>query len=686
MERLLLGIDTGGTYTDAVLIDSSLGGLDGGPGDGLEAIVASAKAATTHHDLSLGIGAAIDGVLRQAGADAAQAVSLCALSTTLATNAIVEGLGGRVGLVAIGFDEADLGRGGLAAATVGDHVMTIAGGHTASGVEREPVDLSSLARQLAAAPQDLVGFAVVSQFAVRNHDHELAARAMLEQTDLAVTCSHELTAKLNGPKRALTCVLNARLVGLIDALLHATDVLLTERAIAAPRLVVRGDGSLVSLDFARARPIETILSGPAASLIGATYLAGAGAGPILDAVVSDIGGTTTDVAIVADGRPAIDRFGATVGEHQTMVEAVAMQTTGLGGDSEVSFDDRGRDTKVRLGPRRVVPISMLADAHPDVVSRSLEQQLARPMPRELDGTFARLRMAVPAGAADDLGSFGVDVLAGLVDGPAPLIELLPTRRHEIALDGLVDRGLVERCAITPTDAAVVLGLHRGVVGHASFDPAAAGDALRLVARRKSRHGVEMAAGPVELAQDIVEALIETSAGAVLRSVMVADGFAPDDADHAVTRAGLGRHRGLAEIDVSLGVPLVAVGASAATYYPNVAHQLNTDVIVPRWSDVANAVGAVVGNIRMSEQAQITPLKKGRFRAHVDMSDHDDVESAVSHTERCLGAIVRDRAAAQGAATVEVLTDRDDVWATVDGLELFVESTVTAVASGRPIFG
>ena len=121
---------------------------------------------------------------------------------------------------------------------------------------------------------------------------------------------------------------------MIDRLVAATETFLDRRGIHAPLMVVRGDGALVSAAFARHRPIETILSGPAASLVGARYMTG-----LDNAIVSDIGGTTTDVAVLDKGRPRLDPNGATVGGFRTMVEAVAMRTFGLGGDSEVSLDD-----------------------------------------------------------------------------------------------------------------------------------------------------------------------------------------------------------------------------------------------------------------------------------------------------------------------------------------------------------
>src|SRR5690606_13092405 len=114
------------------------------------------------------------------------------------------------------------------------------------------------------------------------------------------TMSHELSARLGGPRRALTTLLNARLIAMIDRLVAATEGFLAARGIAAPLMVVRGDGALVSAAFARLRPIETILSGPAASLVGARHLTGLDA-----AVVSDIGGTTTDVAVLDRGRPPL---------------------------------------------------------------------------------------------------------------------------------------------------------------------------------------------------------------------------------------------------------------------------------------------------------------------------------------------------------------------------------------------
>ena len=321
---VLLGVDTGGTYTDAVLIRDET------------EVIATAKALTTRADLAVGVGKAVSAVLAQSGV-AAEDIAMAALSTTLATNALVEEQGGRVALIYVGFRAADLEAHGLSEALRGDPCLLLSGGHDHAGAEAAPLDEPALIAFLETHRAEVSGFAVASQFATRNPAHEQrVAELVAEVTERPVSASHSLSAKLNGPKRALTALLNARLIGMIDRLIGRAEDELRRLGIHAPLMVVRGDGALMSSAQARERPIETILSGPAASLVGACWLTGAET-----ALVSDIGGTTTDVALLRDGRPAIDPAGAQVGPYRTMVEAVAMRTHGLGGDSEVHFTSQG---------------------------------------------------------------------------------------------------------------------------------------------------------------------------------------------------------------------------------------------------------------------------------------------------------------------------------------------------------
>lgn len=210
-----LGVDTGGTYTDAVILDEAA-----------NLVLGKAKALTSRHDLAVGIGEAVDAAIAAAGVKASD-VALVSLSTTLATNALVEGQGARVALVFIGFDAGDLARANLTEALKGDPVVTLAGGHTHAGTEAAALDLAGLERAIRDLGDQVSGFAVASSFATRNPAHEVAARDLIRRvTGRPVTCSHELSANLNGPKRALTAVLNARLIGMIDLvfLQHAAPV------------------------------------------------------------------------------------------------------------------------------------------------------------------------------------------------------------------------------------------------------------------------------------------------------------------------------------------------------------------------------------------------------------------------------------------------------------------------------
>ncbi|MET0222741.1 MAG: hydantoinase/oxoprolinase family protein, partial [Tardiphaga sp.] len=454
-----LGIDTGGTYTDAVLWSEATG------------VAAKAKSLTTRHDLAVGIAGAVDAVLETTGLEP-RAIKLVSMSTTLATNALVEGQGGRVALVMIGFTQTDLHRDGLEKALGTDPVVFCDGGHDVHG-NAKPLDLSLLEAALPDLAKSVSGFAVCADFATRNPAHEIAARDLVrERTGMPVTASHELSAKLGGPRRALTTLLNARLISMIDRLVAATEGFLVERGIDAPLMVVRGDGALVSAAFARQRPIETILSGPAASLVGARHMTG-----LDNAIISDIGGTTTDVAVLDHGRPRLDPEGATVGGFRTMVEAVAMRTFGLGGDSEVRLEEGGLDPKILLGPRRLVPLALAGMAHGEAVIQVLERQLRAPNAGRMDGRFA-VRTGVPDKLAAGLTAPEQKLYDSIGMVPSPVDTLLTATAQIATLNRLVARGLVHICGFTPSDAAHVLGRQ------SNWDPRAARLGADLFARRR----------------------------------------------------------------------------------------------------------------------------------------------------------------------------------------------------------
>lgn len=658
-----LGVDTGGTYTDAVVVNEAA-----------TEVIGKAKSLTTRADLALGIGGAVDAALAAAGVQASE-ITLVSLSTTLATNALVEGQGGRVALIFIGFDAGDEARAGLDDALKGDPVLRFAGGHGHAGQELAPLDLAALEQAVAQLGDQVMGFAVAARFATRNPAHEIAARDLIRRvTGRAVTCSHELSANLNGPKRALTAVLNARLIGMIDRLVAACERHLAAVGIDAPLMVVRGDGALISAAMVRERPIETILSGPAASIVGARWLTGA-----QDALVSDIGGTTTDVALLRGGLPEIDPQGARVGGFRTMVEAVAMRTTGLGGDSEVHLVTEGLTGGLRLGPRRLIPVSLLAVDHGPMVHAALDRALSSDTSGEHDGRFV-----VPMGGqAGGLSPREITVLARIAQ-PMPMAQALTSRLEVAALERLVARGLVMIAGVTPSDASHTLGRLD------AWDGSAAEKALRLLGRRRNGAGERFATDPAVLAQMIVDQVTAQTAECLLEAAFDEDpAFAADPpealARHPLLRAGLARHRGVIQLTARLGVPVIGLGASAPSYYGAVGTLLGCEMILPEHAGVANAIGAVVGQVAQRATGNITSPAEGRFAAHLPdgVQVFNDRDAALAAMQSALETEATARALRAGAVDVHLNVTRDVKEADIEGRTMFIEATISVTATGRP---
>ena len=660
---ITLGIDTGGTYTDAVLMRDET------------KVVATAKSLTTRSDLAIGIEKAVRGVLNQAQVSPNE-ISLASLSTTLATNALVEGHGGRVGLVYIGFDARDLDSHGLKDALNGDPVITLAGGHDYSGTETEPLDYQNLQKWLSHG-LGVSAFAVASQFATRNPAHEQRAVEIIgEITGKPISASHQLSSKLNGPKRALTALLNARLIGLTHKLIGRAENILTEIGITAPLMVVRGDGALISSEMAKERPIETILSGPAASIVGAHWMTG-----LDDALVSDIGGTTTDIALLRNGKPEIDVSGARVGSYRTMVEAVAMRTTGLGGDSEVHAVDHGFIGSVNLGPRRVLPISLIAYQEPNIVLPALEKQLRAASPGEYDCQFVR---KVQGTDTEGLSKRDQLVFQRIKETAQPLDQVLKTRVEALSIQRLISRGVIQVSGVTPSDASHVLGLLNTWHGDA------AATALEIFGRRRTGAGNVLATDPRDMARIIVDQLTSQTSLALLAAAFHEEvepysGIPENLAQNEMLQRGLERRTGLIKFEASLDIAVIGLGASAATYYPAVGDRLHCQVTTPMHAGVANAIGAIVGRVKIRKSGIITSPSEGIYRVHFPEGPKDfNLEGeAIKSLEDQLGTLALAEAAAGGTENAHLTVHRDIKRANVEERDVFIEATILVEASGRP---
>ncbi len=652
-----LGIDAGGTYTDAALFDW-----------GTRRVLAKSKAPTSHWDYATGIDAALAGL----PAALLQQVALVSVSTTLATNAIVEGKGRKVALLLMPPSD-----GGIDDGIHHRPAVVVRGRIGIDGQPRQPVDADEICRVAheLATQQDVQAFAVTGYASHINPDHEEQIRALLRaETGLPVTCGHDVSSIRNYRVRAETAALNARIVPCLQALMERLRDCLALRDIQAPLMVVRSDGSLMNLATALERPVETLLSGPAASVAGARFLCN-----LPEALVIDIGGTTSDTAVLHGGQVRTDPDGATVGHWRTHVKALAVRTLGLGGDSAVHVERRAW----QVGPRRVTPICRLGEnAAPACVESCLSWMEAHRDSSPDGGWMIYARLPTSVGDAH-LTDRQRQVLAWLDERPASVPELVARagclKAAFLELEPLAERQWIRPFGLTPTDALHLLGKmslwdtaiarrHATLVGDATGVDA---DALaRLVEERVVRRMARELL-MTRLADLTGTRLVEGDHGLVGRALL---------------ERGLGEtHDGL-DVSLRVGVPLIGIGAPAGFFLPAAAQRLNTEAIIPGDGDVANAIGAITSGIRVERHAEIRVDERGTY--HLDglpgAPTFAEMPFAQAHAEHVLRARVRELACQAGASDPDVtLTVRDRVATVGEGDELLIGRTLTAVASGLP---
>jgi N-methylhydantoinase A/oxoprolinase/acetone carboxylase beta subunit len=661
----LVGIDTGGTYTDAVACDLTT-----------TDIVNKAKVPTNHDDLAASVSTALRAVIDGSRVSSTE-IALVSISTTLATNALVEGVGRPAALIAIGFDDAALTRGGLNNVLDEDPVVSLRGGHSSHGQEITPLDLTPLKMALSDIDSRVEAYAVVGSFSVRNPAHEVAVADLIRTaTGKPVTCSHELSEQLNGPKRAVTALLNARLIALVHDLLLAVEMSMASLDVTAPLMIVRGDGSLVSAAFVRQRPIETIHSGPAASVLGSFALAGIG-----DAMVADLGGTTTDVAVLAGGKPVSNSKGALIGDHATMIDAIRVHTAGIGGDSHVrnaEFDT----PQLSIGPRRVVPLVVAAQATSGI-NQMLESQTRNSIERYTDGIYLWLRDGASNWKARSKVEEQILQTLEAATSACAYQDVVSSGLQRNAINRLLNAGVIAMAGFTPTDAMHVLKLDTRY----ESGPAILG--AHLLARQRNRFGQRLATSDIDISEQVYRGVAWKIATTLLRAACDHDDLPIEQMESplvldALSTSGMERD-GVLLVHVGLNRPLIAVGAPAALYFPEVARLLNTDFIVPEHSEVANAMGAATGLISLSTHITVSAPRRGLFRVHArdEPKTFYEFSRAQDFAELVAGEEVATKMALAGANTYEMSNN----WVTNEVLvadrPLFVEAVLTTTATGRP---
>lgn len=322
---MILGIDMGGTHIDGVIIDQGK-------------IIETIKNPRDHSDLFKTIWTAVKDLLDKVDKEA---ISRIHLSTTVSTNAIVEKKTAKVGMVlqtgpglAYGFEE------------YWDNLEFVSGYVDHRGEVVKEIDTSQIERVKDKFLKEKVeALAVVSKFSVRNPSNEIFIKEKLEDCFDPITMGHSMSGKLNFPRRVHTSYLNAAISKNFGSFAASIEKALEEEGVFVPVYVLKADGGTMDLETAKRKPVESILSGPAASYMGMSALMDYSQ----DGILLDVGGTTTDIFFVADGVPLFEPLGITIDHHPSLVRSIFSYSIGLGGDSQVKLVDG----EFEIGPRRM---------------------------------------------------------------------------------------------------------------------------------------------------------------------------------------------------------------------------------------------------------------------------------------------------------------------------------------------
>lgn len=313
---MLIGIDVGGTYTDGVVFNRG-------------EVIATTKVPTDDNDIKSTVLQVLDKLLLQQDKSD---INRIVLSTTVVTNLLATGKGERTALLLIpGY--------GLPADAydISDDTFFLKGGIDFRGRELDPLDekeLGEVCDKIVAA--GIKRAAIVSKFGNRNDKLEKQARDYIKKhyPQLSITIGSQISGKLNFPRRATTAYYTAITSEEWNRFVDEIDKALTERGLDCEVHILKADGGTLALQVSRDMPCETVFSGPAASTMGALALAEAG----MNAVVLDIGGTTTDIALLLDGAPLYASKGASINQRYTHVNAFAVRSIALGGDSCITLN------------------------------------------------------------------------------------------------------------------------------------------------------------------------------------------------------------------------------------------------------------------------------------------------------------------------------------------------------------
>ncbi|GKX30749.1 hydantoinase/oxoprolinase [Vallitalea longa] len=589
----VIGIDTGGTFTDSVIYDYDS-----------EQILASSKTPTTVENLK----ECINNVLDKLPQEHMKDVSTVSLSTTLVTNACVEGKGAKGKLILIGSKSEEIEKYGKDYGFPStDEILFVEGEVDTQGKIISTPDWEQFNIDIESSKNSVDGYAIVQVFGVINPVFELKAKKIIEEvTNKPVICGHELSSKLNYMRRAVSCLLNCRIVPLFNNFLDAIKDNLLKRNMDVKIIIVRSDGSIMTEEYARQKPVDTLLSGPAASVCGALRLSGLDKG-----IVLDMGGTTSDLAIVENNQVKMEEAGANISGYKTSTPSIDMSTIGLGGDSEIILD---KNDNILVGPRRVVPICTLASKYP-IIKNYLKELIKKgeSHSRPLGIFYNLIKSKDKIGYYDSLTDQEKAIIEALNNGPMDITSLCKICKisiYNLKIEGLIDNSIIMKSSLTPTDIMHVKGdfYHWDV------------EASTLATKQFS---LQYEIDEQELYKRIYDTVCSNLYLMIADKLMDYDNIMQlpirssnkheyEKKISLQTEAKLLKHAFTSQgkycnIDIKTNLPIIGIGAPAKIFLPKVAEKLGTKCYVPDYAHVANAMGAASGEISVSIDIIINPV-------------------------------------------------------------------------------
>ena len=625
--RYGLGVDTGGTFTDAVIVD-----MDD------FSIIAKKKSPTTHEDLSIGLYNVVDAVLSSTDIDPSQIVSV-GISTTLATNSVLENMGGRVGLILIGWDPTHPVHFGE------DKQIFIRGGYDVKGRAINSLSLEETTNAINEISKDVDAIAISGLFANINASQERKVKKLaMDLTGLPTIAGHELSAELGIGLRAETAVLNGKLISIVTKFFDDVKNTLERKGINAPIMVYKGDGSVMTLEQAKQYPVQTILSGPAASSMGGKILSERN-----DFIMVDIGGTSTDIAVVEDGFPQIQFRGAEVGGWRTRVKAVDMNTIALGGDSRISMEGQ----KFIFGPKRVVPLCRFTVEHPEIIPKIMHDNLY---------DYYLLKEDAGTSVLDDRQLRIIEGMKG--KGPMNRMDVMNSSNGIWDVDDdlaeMVLLGIITHSSLTPTDLMVYLDMFE------MGNPEGARAGIHAVASKFGMTEKQAAVTMMEEAKTLVSEAVMTK----LLDDRI-DGWNNEGSMKLIRRMSTAK-KGIDvfEMRPKITIPIIGIGAPSKYLMDDINTRLGTKVIFPENYDVGNAIGAVSSKVVESLSAMVTPTNDFRFKLEVPYlgpSYYSNIDSAISAGRSSLEKFLYNEVEKNGGKRIKVSTKIKTVMATEGGV-------------------